>query len=205
MDRRFDHRSQKTFSRDILFGTQLEKYFFEKWANVARDSDVFDLIKWKNNGCDNNGHYLPTGTNTSGADYMIWGNAIENGKPFLQLKEERLEVKWVPTAGKLTLKINDVRSYIREYSNILFIYNTVNDGVDLKKPKDYNLDTLIKRIESKTEHIKWGVLWSQNVVRLFKHVLENKLVKPIPYMGGKQGFIVKQEDYGKWWNEYSWR
>jgi len=158
------------------------------------------VTEYSNNGCDNDGHFIAHG-NTAGADYRISGYTFQGN---LNIDNEPLEVKWVPTAGKLTLKIADIRAYIQERASILFIYNTVKDNVDLKKPKDYNLDRHFKRIESKSKDIKWGILWSQNVIRLYKHVLDNNLVKPISYMGGKKGIVINQNDFGKWWNEYDW-
>lgn len=197
---RFDHRSQKTFKMDVKFGTQLETYFFNNWLNVVEKLGIMKVTDYKNNGCDNSGEFIASG-NTAGADYRISGYTIGTN---LNIDNEPLEVKWVPTAGKFTLKVNDVRAYIQEQASILFIYNTVKDDVDLKKPKDYNLDSLIQRIRSKAKDIKWGILWSQNLVRLYRHALDNNMVKPISYMGGKKGFVIKQSDFGKWWNEYDW-
>lgn len=197
---RLDHRSLSTFKQDIMFGTQLEKYFFTNWLKVVESQGIMKVTEYSDNGCDNDGHYIAHG-NTAGADYRISGYTINT---HLNIDNEPLEVKWVPTAGKLTLKLDDVRAYIQESASILFIYNTVKDEVDLKKPKDYNLDTHIQKITSKAKDIKWGILWSQNLIRLYRHVLDNKLAKPISYMGGKQGFVLKQKDFGKWWNEYDW-
>ena len=69
-DRRFDYRSKDTFKKDIKFGTMLEKYFFDKWIDVAQSQGI-SLTEWSNNGCDNDGEYIETGRATAGADYMV--------------------------------------------------------------------------------------------------------------------------------------
>ena len=72
-----------------------------------------------------------------GADYMVSGTLLV--KPYTQeVTNHPLEIKWVPTAGKFTLKENDLKSYVRERASILFIYNT--GSAKLKKPSDYNLE-----------------------------------------------------------------
>ena len=65
-DRRFDYRSKDTFKKDIKFGTMLEKYFFDKWIDVAQSQGI-SLTEWSNNGCDNDGEYIETGRATGGA------------------------------------------------------------------------------------------------------------------------------------------
>lgn len=199
MDRRFDFRDEATFRRDIKFGTQLEKYFFDKWMHVVVEQGIMRITSYSNNGCDNSGEFISSGTNTAGADYRVSGYTKT-----VELTNEPLEVKWVPTAGKFTLKKNDLSAYVRENANILFIYNTVNDGANLKKPKDYNLDRHIKLLESKAKDFKWGILWNQNVKRMYTEAIKNNWFKPISYMGNKAGLIIKQQDYSKWFNEYNW-
>jgi hypothetical protein len=89
---------------------------------------------------------------------------------------------------------------VREGAAILFIYNSVRDIVDLRKPKDYNLDAHIKRIEYKKHDIKWGVMFPHRV----KKVLETAHFEPIPYMGNKIGVIIKQRDFDTWFKTNKW-
>jgi hypothetical protein len=119
-------------------------------------------------------------------------------------KDHPLEIKWVPTAGKFTLKENDLKAYIREGASILFIYNSVRCGTDMRKPKDYDLEKHVRLIESKADQIKWGIMWSQKVKDFYSHAKENNLIQPIYYMGGKQGVVLKQEDFDKWFTQENW-
>ena len=97
-----------------------------------------------------------------------------------------LEVKWVPTAGKLSLKIND-----------LSIYNSVNCGTNLRKPKDYDYNNYIDLIESKFKQFRWGFMPPENISKL----INSGDIVNIPYMGNKKGIIVKQKDFHKWFKE----
>jgi hypothetical protein len=142
---RFDNRSVSTFKKDIKFGTMLEKYFFNKWISIVGIQDK----DWSDNGCGNDGEFIAKG-NTAGADYRVYN--------------QPLELKWVPTAGKFTLKENDLKAYIREGADILFIYNT--GRAQLRKPKDYDLDRHIKLIEQNESDILWGIMQHEKVVKL---------------------------------------
>lgn len=194
MDKRFDNRSKDTFKKDIAFGTAIEKYF---WGGFVDQLDKYN-VSYKNaqdNGVGNDGEYVETGTNTAGADYIIDINI--NDRWMLNLP---MEVKWVPTAGKLTLKKADLNAYVREGAAILFIYNSVRDSVNLRKPRDYNLDEHIKRIESKKHDIEWGVMLPHRV----KGMLDTAIFEPIPYMGNKSGIIIQQRDFNKWFKRNKW-
>ena len=74
----------------------------------------------------------------------------------------------------------------------------------MKKPKDYDLEKHIKLIESKKDQIKWGIMWSPRVKKLYNHSVQNNLFKPIYYMGGKQAIVLKQSDFSKWFTSYDW-
>lgn len=198
MNRRFDNRTVDTFKKDIYFATMLEKYFFNKWLEVVKNTHVINISSWSDNGCGNNGEFIEKG-NTAGADYRISG--IVSG---CEINNEPLEIKWVPTAGKFTLKENDLKAYVKENANILFIYNSVNCGTNLRKPNDYNLEEHIKLIESKNNQIKWGIMWADNVKEFYEYAKVNNLFKPISYMGYKPGIVLKQNDFSKWFTEYNW-
>jgi len=193
-DRRFDNRSKATFKKDIAFGTAIEKYF---WHGFLAQLEKYNVIyeNARDNGVGNDGEYVETGTNTAGADYIIdilHGDAWRRNIP--------MEVKWVPTAGKLTLKKGDLKAYVDENAAILFIYNSVRDNVDLRKPKDYNLDRHLSRIDAKKGDIRWGVMFPHKV----KTMLERAKFEPIPYMGNKQGIIIKQHNFDQWFKTNKW-
>tara|TARA_B100000700_G_scaffold313719_1_gene399177 strand:+ start:758 stop:1372 length:615 start_codon:yes stop_codon:yes gene_type:complete len=203
MSNRFDNRSIDTFKRDIKFATMLEKYLFEGWLKRVKDKNSnVKVDSWKDNGCGNDGEFIEKG-NTAGADYAISGS-VTDWSP-REVKDEPLEIKWVPTAGKFTLKENDLKAYVKENANILFIYNSVKCGTNLRKPKDYNLDQHIKLIESKNNQIKWGIMWSDQVKKFYEDAKKNNLFKPINYMGGKSGVVLKQKQFSKWFNSYDWK
>lgn len=198
MSSRFDNRDIDTFKKDIKFGTLLEKFFFEEWLKICKDL----IHEYKNNGCDNNGEFIAKG-NTSGADYKITGTLLfkDNNQ---EVKDHPLEVKWVPTAGKFTLKENDLKAYIREGASILFIYNSFNCGTDLRKPKNYNFEEHIKLLKSKRCQFKYGIMWKDKVKEFYEDKKQNNLFQPIWYMGGKSGVILKQSEFDNWFESNKW-
>lgn len=199
---RFDYRDNETFKKDIKFSTMLEKYFFHEWLDKVKNRKLLDISSWGDNGCGNDGEFIAKG-NTAGADYKISGS-IKGQRMNAKLVDEPLEIKWVPTCGKFTLKQNDLKAYVKESASILFIYNSVKCGTNMRKPKDYDLEKHIKLIESKKDQIKWGVMWSPRVKELYKDSIRNNLFKPVYYMGGKQAIILKQSDFSKWFISHPW-
>lgn len=193
-DKRFDNRSKATFKKDIAFGTAIERYWWHGFLAQLEKYSV-EYANPRDHGVGNDGEYVETGTNTAGADYII---DIRRGETWH--RDMPMEVKWVPTAGKLTLKKNDLKAYANENAAILFIYNSVRDNVDLRKPKDYDLDRHLGRIEAKKPDIKWGVMFPHKVQR----VLDTAFFEPIPYMGNKQGIIIKQHNYEAWFKTNKW-
>jgi hypothetical protein len=202
MSSRFDNRTVSTFKKDIKFATMLEKYFFQGWLKrVEAKSSSVKVDSWKDNGCGNDGEFIEKG-NTAGADYAISGS-VTDWSP-RNVKDEPLEIKWVPTAGKFTLKENDLKAYVKENASILFIYNSVKCGTNLRKPKDYDLDRHIELVESKRDQIKWGIMWSDQVKKFYENAKDNNLFRPINYMGGKSGVVLKQNEFSQWFNSYDW-
>lgn len=199
---RFDHRSKDTFKKDIYFATMLEKYFFNEW--LKRCEPWIKVSEHSDNGCGNDGEFIERG-NTAGADYRISGLLTTEDEACAVIENEPLEIKWVPTAGKFTLKENDLRAYVKENASILFIYNSINCGTNLRKPKDYNLEEHIKLIESISDQIRWGIMWSDKVKELYNVANDNGLFRSINYMGGKSGIVLKQNDFHKWFKEHKWR
>ena len=200
MDRRFDNRTKSTFKKDIKFGTMMEKYFFDQWVSICNDRKDIVLSNPRDNGVGNDGEYVETGTNTSGADFKV---DLEYSY-YKEQKDMPLEMKWVPTAGKFSLKINDLKAYIREKAAILFVYNSVNCGTNLRKPKDYNLEKYVNLIESKADQLKWGIMWPEVVEVFLQTHQDTGKIQKIPYMGGKLGIILKQEDFCSWFKEENW-
>lgn len=199
MSNRFDNRTVNTFKKDIKFGTMLEKWLWEEWLKVTTD----EIWHWENNGCDNDGEFIAQG-NTSGADYMVSGTLFVKPED-QEVTKHPLEIKWVPTAGKFTLKEHDLRAYIREGASILFIYNSVRDNTDLRKPKNYDFDSHIKLLKSKSHQFKYGILWKDMVRKLYEHGKENNLFRPISYMGGKSCIILPQKEFRYWFESRDWK
>lgn len=196
IDNRFDYRSKETFKKDIAFATALENYFFTTWTNKFANSDNIVLVNWNDNGCGNDGKFIKSGSSTFGADFIV--SMFYNHKYYDNLP---LEMKWVPTAGKFTLKRNDLAAYVKEKAAILFVYNTNNCGIDMRKPKDYNLDTHIKRIEKKSKDLKWGIMFPETVENILS--LSNRF-KPIHYMGGKQGIVIRDSEFNDFFDQHNW-
>ena len=189
MSNRFDWRSKGTFMKDIRFGTAMETYFFNQWLKVA-ESQGFKITHYSNNGVDNDGEYVEEGVNTAGADYkvhMSYDNISVNNLP--------LEVKWVPTSGKLTLKLNDLKAYAKEKAAILFILNM--GRARLKKPSDYDLDKHIEKIERASDDIYWGIMLPDRVKSILKL---NHRFEQISYMGGKIGIVIEEFEYPNYMN-----
>ena len=107
-DKRFDNRSKETFKKDIHFGTAVESHWWAKLLVEAERCNGFGFNNHFSNGCGNDGRYLKTGTNTGGADY--WAE----GWVFDQSFAHGIEVKWVSSPGRVTIKKADVECYLKE-------------------------------------------------------------------------------------------
>jgi hypothetical protein len=59
-------------------------------------------------------------------------------------------------------------------------------------------------VESKSQQIKWGIMWSPRVKELYNNAKKTAGFKPISYMGGKYGVVLKQQDFSKWFVSYDW-
>jgi len=197
MNSRFDNRTKDTFKRDIKFGTLLENYWWNAWLDQLDDGVVENP---RDNGCGNDGEFIASG-NTSGADFMA-----DVKYDFRKRSDLPIEMKCVPTAGKFTLKENDLKAYIREGAAILFIYNSVRCGLDLRKPKDHDLDKHLVRIEGKLKagEIDWGLMFPSKVEEFYKHAKDNDLIKPIYYMGNKPGVVMVQNEFDTWFKQEMW-
>lgn len=199
MSYRFDNRTVDTFKQDIYFATRLERYFFNKWLDICKTIDYISVNNPRDNGVDNDGGFIESGK-TSGADYLV---DLEYNKNIT--KDMPLEIKWVPTYGKLSLKIGDLKSYIRDNAGILFIYLSEKTLTNIRKPKDYNLANHIQKIESLSDIIRWGIMIPSKVKSLLTHAEENNLIERISYMGYKPGIILRQNDFRNWFTEENWR
>lgn len=195
---RFDHRDIDTFKKDIYFATNLEKYFFNKWVSICKSRKDISIKNPRDNGVDNDGGFIEKGV-TAGADYMV-----DVCYSDLDIKNMPLEVKWVPMYGKLTLKTNDLKGYIREKAGILFIYHSQKSKLDFRKPKDYDLTKHIQMIESTSETLRWGIMYPDIVKGFLQDAEDSNKVEKIPYMGYKPGVILKQNEFKFWFNEEKW-
>jgi hypothetical protein len=176
----------------------IEQYWWHRWLGKATSSQSIEIEEPRDNGCGNDGKFIESG-NTAGADYRA--DITYQG---ISIKNCPIEIKWVPTAGKFTLKENDLKAYVREGAGILFIYNDVKCGTDLRKPKDHDLDNHIKLIESKISQIKWAFMWPSSVEDFYDCSRENNLFRPINYMGGKSAVVLSQVDFDKWFTQEDW-
>ena len=187
---RFDDRTKSQFMQDINFGTKVEGLVFSMFLESCSKKPHIDILKYSDNGIANDGSYIEHGVDTSGADFMVdirYGDAEYFNVP--------LEVKWVPTFGKLTLKKADLKAYRDEGADILLMYTSKT--LNLRKPKDLNFEKHKKRILEASPFIRWGIMGNEDVNKLLS---EGKF-SPIPYMGNKQGIIIQQEDFKHWFTE----
>jgi hypothetical protein len=198
MSRRFDFRDKETFKKDIYFSTMLEKHWWEKWLSATKNRDDILVQNPRSNGCDNTGEFIEHGP-TSGADYIA--TLTYKG---VQVEDCPVEIKWVPTSGKITLKEGDIKAYLKENAYILLIYSFAGD-VDLKKPKDYDLDKHIQRIEDNLDNIAWALLSSEKLRELYQNFLADGRIKPVPYVGNKNALVLKSSEYDSWFVQELWR
>jgi hypothetical protein len=204
MSRRYDHRTEQQFAKDIKFATKLEGYFFNEWIKRCTGLDYVHVSNARDNGICNDGE-LVRGVNTSGADYKV-DISYDDGNWEYNCIDLPLEIKWVPTPGKFSLKVGDMKAYIREHAAILFIYNTVRD-VDLKKPrhpKAGDFENHIKKIESKEKDLKWGILMPDKVEQMLDLYTKDGKIEPIRYMGGRMGLVLKSNEFDNWFHQESW-
>jgi hypothetical protein len=199
MSNRFDNRSIDEFKKQIKFSTLLESYFFNGWIEACKNNKEVSPSNPRNNGVDNSGEFIESG-NTAGADYLVdlqYGNA--------DMKDLPLEVKWVPSYGKLTLKENDLKAYIRESAGILFIYSSEKINIDMRLPKNnYDFDGHIKKIESIQDKLRWGIMFPENVRNILDKFRASGRIKPIYYMGNKPGIVLQQSEFSDWFKEEPW-
>lgn len=194
---RFDYRSVDTFKKDVYFATQLEKYFFNKWLEICETLDYIHVVNPRDNGVNNDGEFIASG-NTSGADYLVDINYHS-----LEMIDMPIEVKWVPTFGKFTLKVGDLKAYIRENAGILFIYPS-EKTINLRKPKDYDLTKHLQKIESISQILKWSLMSPDQVKHFLEYAEEHNKIEKISYMGYKPGIILHQDKFKNWFTEEKW-
>jgi hypothetical protein len=80
----------------------------------------------------------------------------------------------------------------------------VKCGTDLRKPKDYNLERHIKLVESKSQQIRWGIMWANKVSQFYEEARSDGLIKPIPYMGNKLGVVLPDYNFHNWFTIEKW-
>jgi hypothetical protein len=197
MDKRYDNRTKSQFIKDIKFGTMMETYIFSKWVDTCQSRNGVTIYSYDDNGIANDGKYVKTGTNTSGADYVV--DICYNEIRYDKLP---MEVKWVPTAGKFTLKVNDLKAYIKEDAAILFVFNA--GSPTLKRPKNYNFEKYIEKVESYSHNLKWSIMLPNTVETFLAYHINQDKIQAIPYMGYKPGIILKEKDFHYWFKTHDW-
>ena len=179
---RFDKRNKRSFEKDIKFGTMIEQFWMRKCLPEIINANIYkDFICVKDNGVDNTGKF--TDKPNSSADFLI----ITKTDFF------PLEIKWAPTKGKITLKKDNLISYVKQNADILLIYN--NSNKQLKKPKHCDYAEHWRLIEDYMCDILWCIIPNSSI----KEILKLKEQK-IYYMGNKPGFIIKEQDFGKYFS-----
>ena len=176
---RLDKRTLGEFKNHMRFTTEIESRLMECWA-VSTNSPCLAYI---DQGVDNDGGYVENGVDTSDVDFIV----------ITEDSQEKVELKFVPTAGKLTLKLNDVKNYIRQQASILFIFNTSSES--LKVPKDLDIESHWERV--KQTHEKGELKWALVDYKTLGKMLGSTEPQKIPYMGGKTGIIITQKRYDK--------
>ena len=186
-DKRFDNRSKETFKKDIYFGTAVESYWWNKLLVEAERQNGFGFVSHRSNGCGNDGRYLKTGTNTGGADY--WAEGWVFDQPFAH----GIEVKWVSSPGRITLKKADVDCYLREGSGLFIIQNVSNDA-NLRKPKDHDIQKYLSRLDKAC--VDGKIVWSLMLANNFACMMDEfNNYRPIKYMGNKLGVVIPDDDW----------
>lgn len=181
---RRDYRSLETFKKDITFGTKLESFWFNLFLKELKSDKGIELLSYEDYGVNNRGEYLDYANGN--ADYKIHYKT--------QNKEYNLlvEIKFCPTFGKATFKTKNLQAYIQQKASILLIYNI--GKVDLRQPKDYNLQKHIELISDNIEDIRWGLISYESLGNI---LLTYPITKPF-YMGKKECVILPYEDFKKY-------
>lgn len=176
---RLDGRSVDQFKSHIKFTTEIESRLMECWS-LSKNSGC---MAYADNGIDNNGSYVDDSVNTSAVDFVV---TTKDG-------EEKVELKFVPTAGKLTLKLYDLNNYIDQEASVLFIFNF--GTTTLKVPADLDMDSHWKKIEQSLNSgdLKWALVGHETL----KQMLYSSKLQIIPYMGRKPGIIVTQDRFSE--------
>lgn len=180
--KRFDKRTKEAFAKDIKFGTMIEQFWMRKCLPEIIKHNLYPgFLSIKENGVDNTGEFQnrPNGN----ADFLVVTNT----------NEHPLEIKWAPTKGKITLKEQDLKNYVNQNADILLIYN--NSNVSLRQPKHTNYSEHWSKILQFIEQIQWGIIYSSSIKSILKLTPEK-----IYYMGNKPGFIIKEKDFGQYFN-----
>jgi len=184
---RLDNRTIEQFKSHIEFTTAIEGKLMEAWSSSSNSGCEWYI----DNGIDNGGGYIPDGVDTSDVDFIAKINGLE----------VPLEMKFVPTAGKFTLKTNDMRNYIKKNATVLLIFNLSERS--LKVPADLDIKKHWKRIGDtwKSGELKWALVGPVTLQEMY----ENEEHHHIPYMGNKMGIVVGKNNYSKYFRLRSFK
>jgi hypothetical protein len=181
--KRVDYRDADTFKKDILFSTKLEKFWIKVY--LKQICNKYDKIEYEDYGTDNTGKV--TKYATSKADYKIY--LFKNKKKIIQ----KLDVKWGPSKGKVTFKVNSLQNYIKDGSDILLFYNI--GRVSLKKPMNYKLNQHIELINQNIKNIRYTIIKTSTM----KDILDKYPHEKVWYMGNKLAVTIPECDFYNFW------
>ena len=183
--KRKDFRSNDTFAQDIKFTTMVEKHLWNLFCQRQLKNIPYQSL---DHGVDNDGNVVSV--SNKAADYCL--KYQHNNKIYTLL----LEIKFAPTSSKAVFKVSDLESYIQQNANILLFYNTGSEN--LKKPKDYQLDTHLAKINNNLPYLYYTIIDPATIQRLLSYYQ----AEPIYFMGGKPGIIMPQSDFNKFFSCY---
>ena len=182
---RLDYRTLDTFKKDILFSTKLEEFWFKLY--LCQITSIYDKIEYENTGTDNKGKYQRVANKN--ADYTIYLTKL--GKTVTR----KIDIKWAPTPGKATFKVDNLKHYIKDDTNILLFYNTGDKR--LIKRKDYDLTKHIEEINKVIKNIKYGIIAPYKMEKILKNYEHKKNY----YMGNKVCVEIPSSDFSKYFDE----
>lgn len=184
MSKRFDNRSKEEFKKDIKFGTMIENFWMKRTIDSIKSSGIYpDVFSYRENGVGNDGEFV---TKSNGnADFVL----VRELEPTDIVP---LEIKWCPTKGKISLKLHDLKGYINQGADILLIYN--NDTKTLKQPNHTDYNKHWKLINSNIQNIKWAIITCEQIQKM----INDQPIVSIHYMGNKEGIILKESEFNKY-------
>lgn len=182
---RLDFRTLETFKKDILFSTQLEEFWFKLY--LTQILPHYDLVEYENTGTDNTGAYKKRASKDPDYTVHLTKGEITHSR--------KLDIKWAPTSGKATFKVNNLKHYIKNDINILLFYNIGEKRFN--KRKDYDLKAHLDILKKNINNIRYGVIipaMMEDILKTYEHKINY-------YMGNKMCVVVPSKDFNKYFQE----